>query len=263
MKTWNLVRIGGGAIAAFVLLSTTQAKAIVAFDFPVVNGNQVGSVPNLSLAEGFSVSASGGVMVDALGAYNNPANSSAFSAGSVTVAIYTLDGFDANNNPTSGSLVVNPVAFSQAVPGTQIASTSTYQKTITPVFLPFGNYMIVASGYGDGSTSGERNWNHASAGSPPFATTDPGITGLLTFGTEGIFGLNFTNASNLTFGSSFSSGVWSYDNANGTHVPGYMAGNFDFTPVPEVTAYGAAAVGLLGLVYIGRYVGLRRKVKLG
>jgi hypothetical protein len=37
---------------------------------------------------------------------------------------------------------------------------------------------------------------------------------------------------------------------------------FDFTPVPEASAFGAAGVGLLGLVYIGRFAFLRRKMKL-
>ena len=54
-----------------------------------------------------------------------------------------------------------------------------------------------------------------------------------------------------------------------TSTPGYAGrvratarGTFDFTPVPEVAAFGAFGVGLLGLVYIGRYVRLRRTMKL-
>jgi len=41
-----------------------------------------------------------------------------------------------------------------------------------------------------------------------------------------------------------------------------MAGTFDFTPVPEVEDYAVAAIGLLGLVYIGRYARNLRTQKL-
>jgi hypothetical protein len=45
-------------------------------------------------------------------------------------------------------------------------------------------------------------------------------------------------------------------------TPSFAGATFDFTPVPEAAAFGAAAIGLLGLVYIGRYAQLRRTVKL-
>jgi hypothetical protein len=38
----------------------------------------------------------------------------------------------------------------------------------------------------------------------------------------------------------------------------FAAGTFDFTPVPEAATFGLAGVGLLGLMYIGRYARLRR-----
>jgi hypothetical protein len=44
--------------------------------------------------------------------------------------------------------------------------------------------------------------------------------------------------------------------------PRYAGPSFEFTPVPEVAAFGAAGVGLLGLVYIARYARQRRTTKL-
>lgn len=45
-------------------------------------------------------------------------------------------------------------------------------------------------------------------------------------------------------------------------TPSFAGATFDFTPVPEAAAFGAAAIGLLGLVYIGRYARLRRTVRV-
>jgi hypothetical protein len=47
----------------------------------------------------------------------------------------------------------------------------------------------------------------------------------------------------------------------GGSTPSWVGGTFDFTPVPEAATFGAAAVGLFGLVYIVRYVRIRRTPK--
>ena len=48
----------------------------------------------------------------------------------------------------------------------------------------------------------------------------------------------------------------------GATTPASAGDTFEFTPVPEVAAFGVACVGLLGLVYIVRYARLRRKMKV-
>jgi hypothetical protein len=252
MKTWNSVKITGGVVVA-ALFVAAQAQAIIAFNFPQLNGNQ--NYPGtLSLGELFTVNTP--VNINALAAYDDPANGSGVFGGPVQVAIYQVN--LSGNNIIGGTLVVNPLTFTTANPGTLIPGTTTREQALSsPVPLGAGTYMIVANYYA-GSAGTENDWNRNtySGSLLPTANTGGGVVG---------YGANYYSFGNLTWGASLPTGSWVYDNvnnpANDWH-PRYMAGNFDFTPVPEVAAFGVAGVGLLGLVYIGRYARLRRKMKL-
>jgi hypothetical protein len=252
MKTWNSVKVSGAVVFAMLLVAG-RANAIIAFDFPQLNANQ--NYPGaLSLGEVFTVNSA--INVNSLAAYDDPANGSGIFGGNVQVAIYqvTLSG----NTISAGSLAVNPMTFSSATPGTLISGTTTREQALgTPVQLGAGTYMIVANSYGGGSGT-ENNWNRNSYTGTPVPTANTG-GGLVTYGA------NYYLLDSQAWGASLPTGSWQYDNvgnpANDWH-PRYMAGNFDFTPVPEAATFGAAAVGLLGLVYVGRYFSLRRRMKL-
>jgi hypothetical protein len=255
MKNWNSMKIGGAAGVVAGLLMAVQAHGVIAYNFPVVNGNQNYPTGPLSLGEVFTVNST--ISVDALAAYDNPANGNGVFGGPVQVAIYsvTLSG----TTITAGSLAVSPMTFSSADPGTLIAGTSTREKALTtPVNLSAGTYMIVANNYAGGFAGTENNWNRGQTGAgTTFPTANTG-GGLLTYGANYYFLGNVSGA--LPTGA-----AWHYDNVGNPAndwTPRYMAGNFDFTPVPEAAAFGAAGVGLLGLVYIGRYARLRRSMKL-
>jgi hypothetical protein len=253
MKKQSAVRgIGAVAACAFLLIAT-QAQAVIAFNFPQLNGNQNYSGA-LTLGETFTVNSP--ININALAAYDDPANGSGIFGGAVNVAIYQVS--LSGNTISSGTLAVSPLSFSTATPGSLIAGTTTREQLLgSSVQLGAGTYMIVANNYG-GGTGTENNWNRNTyVGSPvPSANTGGGLV---------TWGANYYAFGNLTFGSSLPTGGWTYDNVNNPPNdwhPRYMAGNFDFTPVPEVAAFGAASVGLLGLVFIGRYVGQRRRMKL-
>jgi hypothetical protein len=255
MKTNNSVRIIGATVVT-VLLAATQAQAIIAFNFPNLDANQ-NYASALSLGEIFTVNSS--IYVNRLAAYDDPSNGLGTFGGPVSVAIYSIS--LSGNTINSGTLAVNPLTFQTGDAGTLLAGTTTTYKDISPVQLIPGTYMIVASGYSGG---GEANWNQGSTGGP---------TGLLTANTGGglvSYGQNYYATANLTWNSSLpnvpsgSSPNWVYDIVSDpldNFRPRYMAGNFDFTPVPEVATFGAAAVGLLGLVYAARHVRIRRKVQ--
>jgi hypothetical protein len=252
MKAWNWMKIGGAVVVAGVVLFAAEGKATIAFNFPQLNGNQnYGGA--LSLGEIFTVNSA--ININALAAYDNPANGSGTFGGNVEVAIYqvTLSG----NNITAGSLAVNPVAFSTASPGALISGTTTREKALgSPVQLGAGTYMIVANTYGGGAGS-ENNWNRNTVASGPYPSANTG-GGLVTYSA------NYYLLSSAAWGSSLPTG-WQYDNVNNPPNdwhPRYMAGNFDFTPVPEAATFGAAAVGLLGLVYFVRYARIRRTFKV-
>jgi len=255
MKRLTVIKGIGAVATTAVLLLAVQAQAIIAYNFPVVNANQNYSGA-LTLGEVFTVNSA--VSINALAAYDDPGNGSGVFGGPVQVAIYqvTLSG----NTINGGSLAVSPLTFSTATPGNLISGTTTREQLLgSSVQLGAGTYMIVANNYGGGAGT-ENNWNRNNVGNtPPLPSANTG-GGLITWGA------NYYALGNVGFGGTISGGAtWHYDNvnnpANDWH-PRYMAGNFDFTPVPEVAAYGVASVAMLGLVFVGHCVGMRRKLKL-
>jgi hypothetical protein len=252
MRAWNLAKMSG-VVAAATLFVAAQAQAIIAFNFPQLNANQNYS-GSLSLGELFTVNSA--VNINKVAAYGNPVNGSGIFGGGVEVAIYQVS--LSGNSIIGGTLVVNPLTFSTANPGTLIAGTTTREPALSSaVQLGAGTYMIVANHYGGGAGT-ENNWNRSAYGGSPVPTANTG-GGLVSYGP------NYYSFGNLTWASSLPTGSWVYDNvnnpANDWH-PRYMAGNFDFAPVPEAATFGAAAVGLLGLVYVARYVRIRRRMQV-
>jgi hypothetical protein len=254
MKKLSAVK-GIGAIAAAVsLFIPTQVQAVIAFNFPQLNGNQSYSGA-LTLGETFTVNSP--ININALAAYDDPANGSGIFGGAVNVAIYQVS--LSGNTINGGTLAISPLSFSTATPGSLISGTTTREQLLgSPVQLAAGTYMIVANNYG-GAAGTENNWNRNTYVGSPVPSANTGA-GALTWGA------NYYFLGNVNYANPFPTGIaWHYDDVNNpgnNWHPRYMAGNFDFTPVPEVAAFGAASVGLLGLVFIGRYVGQRRRMKL-
>lgn len=228
------------AAGALCVAGANHAQATIAYDFTGVVGNQASG--NYSLGTLFTVGATP-VIVNGLGAYDNGGNG---LVQSISVAIYevTLSG----NDITSGGLVIAP----QTITSTDLLVMDTRFKVLggDPITrqLNTGTYLIVANHYGDGSIN-ERNWNASAPPSGPTPTATGG--GLITFG-----GNYYNPDPNSVWGPTLSGFI--FDAAN-TATPGYSAGNFDFTPVPEASHFALAGMGLLGLVYTGRCFWLRRR----
>lgn len=233
MRIWNsLETCGALALGAFLAF---DANAIIAFDTSTTTAGNINGPWNI----GQEFTANQAVTVTELGAFQTGQHG--WGSGTVTVAIY-----DFNTHLIVGSVAT----FNTANPGSVLSGESAYGansayffQSVTPFQLSAGStYMIVA------------NYQSSSpllytAGSGPTAISANDGSGLLTFSatgnyyTNGLAGLAFPNL------------------PSGGQVGLYGAGSFDFTPVPEATAFGAAAAGLLGLVYVGRYARLRRRMK--
>jgi hypothetical protein len=236
MKMNNLV----GKIALAVVVSALaafNAGAIVAYNDAAINtptttpGNQV--LTAMDLGQAFTVNSP--ITVGYLGAFD--AGQNGWAGATITVAIY---------NFSTHQMVGSDALFSGtgATEGVLGANSSFRFLAVTPFTLAAGQtYEIVASGLG---TAANPDYNSA---------TSPGNVSLMTLNTFG---------GALTYGGNY----YNYP-GNGTMpthldvvpVPGpgrYGAGTF--APVPEVGLFGIAGVGLLGLVYIGRGLVLRRRL---
>jgi hypothetical protein len=224
-----------------------QAQATIAYNFGTsLVGNQSGT---FSLGTEFTVGTTP-IDVTALGAFD-PGDAK-FTGTGIQVAIYKLT---LSGTTITGSTLETPsVSFLGQY--TDVAGTSTAMQNITPVKLTAGTYMVVANHYGSGGVLNDYNPYYGPGGGVNNASANnaSGVTFIAGGG-------YYNTSSGLSWGSSLGSG-WVYDNAFNKSAPRYAAGNFEFTPVPEVAAFGAAGVGLLGLVYIGRYARLRRTMKL-
>ena len=238
MKTNNSVRIIG-AVAGAVLLAASQASAIIAFDTPNTTvANQGGFTYGLDLGMQFTVDNPGGITINQLGAFD--AGQDGWGSATISVAIYS-----------GSSIVGSSAAFNSTTPGT-ISGTSAYAfQTVPSFYLGVGTYMIVASGLG---TTDNPNYNSNGGVSSDITSYSGPDVSFPTGPTSG----NYYNVRTVL--SPALDFPTTHDEVGGTGPVGrYGAGSFDFTPVPEVGTFGAAAVGLLGLVYAARHVRIRRK----
>jgi hypothetical protein len=257
MRTWNSLKIIG-AVAVATLLATAPACAIVAYNFPgagdpggALAGNETVAGP-LLLGNMFVVNNQ--ISVTAVGAFVAPNINDGLLGASVPVAIYALSG-------TTWSQVPN-TSFTFS-PGTAPTIGSAAFQTISPVTLQPGTYAIVAANYGNGS-AGALSWDAnywALGGSVGQHATFQTQSGAISVPAGNYAFINLDGLSTLpTTLPTLIPGNW----GNDPTVPAWAGGTFEFdlTPVPEATAFGVAGVGVLGLVYIGRYARLRCKTKL-
>jgi hypothetical protein len=250
MKTRNSVKIYSVVVVA-VLLVAAQARAIVAYDFPATP-DRTSVLGSFELANIFQVGAQD-IVVTKVGAadYGAPG-----FVGNVPVAIYSWSGSQWNQ--------VSGTYYNFTGTPSDLEGGARFHTLAAPVTLNAGGvYAIFGANFGTANPY----WNASG--------THTDINGAATFGggsaiTMGaVFGGNtdrgwFTTGSGLP--PSISGGSYVNYGANlfggNPGTPSFAGATFDFTPVPEATAFGAAAVGLLGLVYIGRYARLRRTLKL-
>lgn len=245
MKANILSKIVLGAVVG--LLVAFPAGAIIAYNDPsTLTGNQSGGPYDLAMA----VQVNSTIQVTALGAFDSGRNG--FVGTPTSVAIYSVgSSWMTGGNQTGGSgTLIASVVFSGAA-GSYTYSGSTALQSVTPFDLTAGTYLIVANNYGAGAghNSGY-NSNIGVSSTPP--TYGSGASSYLTFGTGG-----YRDTSG-TLGGTLPSGTWTFINGPGS--PNYAAGNFVFVPVPELGLFGVAGAALLGMVYAGRGLVLRRRL---
>jgi hypothetical protein len=215
-------------VATVCLTLAGPAKAVIAYQNPTGNyGNSTG--PNVySVGMDFTVG-SAGIIVTQLGAFDN--NQDGLTAG-VTVAIYR----------TSNQQVMGSASFAAGTGATLINGSRFLD--VTDFTLTAGTYRIVAAGYGGDTSGRERLFTEENPNSITIGTGTGG--GITSFGGNTYA---FTSGQTLVYPTLTGPGT----------VPGYAAGTFDFTPVPEASQFAVAGAGLLGLVYVGRCALQRRK----
>jgi hypothetical protein len=250
MRALNSQRICRG-VALAALLVAAQARAIVAYDYPdtlVANHNDF---EPLILANRFDVISP--INVTAVGAFDSGNNGffNGATAVAVPVAMYQLT--DPSHDlwsQVAGTIdTFTGKSGSLTGPTTQVGS-ALFQNLDQTVTLTPGTYAIVAANYG---TTGVHYWGWSSnpSGVVPTFTSDSSVEmgNSLNNGNNGInLGSSFP-ADPLFLGPGFTAS---------SPIPSFAGATFEFEPVPEAATFGAAGVGLLGLVYIGRYARLRR-----
>jgi hypothetical protein len=250
MKTWNSMKVAS-AVAVAVLLGAAPAQAIIAYDFPV-SPDRTTAVGPFEVANIFQVGSSP-IEITRVGAadYGAPGFSD-----TIPVAIYSWNGTQWEQVPGTYH------AFS-GMAG-DLEGGARFYTLPTPVTLNAGGvYAIFGANFG----AADPFWNASGS------HTD--INGAATFGggswiTMGaVFGGTtdrgwYTGRAvlpDVISGGTFVNYGWNLFGGN-PGTPSFAGATFDFTPVPEAAAFGAAAIGLLGLVYVGRYARLRRTVKV-
>jgi hypothetical protein len=238
MKTKAISRLLAAGMLVLALCGG-QAGATIIYNNPGgLQGNEQATTP-LILGLDFTVVKPG--VVTAVGAFDNFLNG--FPGGPVPVAIY---------NVSSGLVVPGTqVAFSGPGGWDFTSGSSHFINLLNPVLLNPGVYSIVAANYGN-FPNAELNYNSTyppPSGTPPFFDS---AFGTLAMG-SGRTGFGASLPGNLNFPSTLPHVFSGSD-------PQFAAGTFDFTPVPEATTYGLAAVLLLGGFYFGRMFWLRRVV---
>jgi hypothetical protein len=239
-------------VAVAVLLVAAHAQAEVAYNFPtLLVGNETDTQAHV-LGNEFTVNST--ISVTAVGAFDS--GNGGFNSATVPVAIYSLSG-------TTWSKMNNTSESFSGTTGTLIGSAR-FQDLPSPVTLNPGTYAIVAANYGLGAAGTYAlDWNVNRTYDPTTVPTFQTASSAITMGKNGNSSetafFDFGNAlgPTITEGFGFATpGNWGYP------IPSFAAATFEFEPVPEAATFGAAGVGLLALVYIGRYARLRSKVTL-
>jgi hypothetical protein len=243
MKTNNSVRmIGGVAVAVATLLVAAQAQATVVWSIPAgLAGNDLsGNSPNTYYEVGneFTVVTAGSVTSVGMFDYGHDG----FSA-NIPVAIFEQVG--SSWAQVSGTYHL----FSSGAQSGTYDGDATFYTLPTPVTLNPGVYAIVAGG---GGTTADPYWNSTQPNPGSSSPTFNSVGGMLAQNTQAGYYLTTSGTD---------PGLAAWPSIEGAWTFPYGAATFDFTPVPEVATFGAAAVGLLGLVYAARQVRIRRKTQ--
>ena len=250
MKRWQSVKICSAVVVAVVLVAA-QARAIVAYNFPTTPDSTSAS-GGLDIANIFRVGTSP-IEVTRIGAadYGAPGFN-----GNVPVAIYSWSG--SQWNQVSGTFYNFTGTADPLQGGTR------FHTLTTPVTLNAGGvYAIFGANFGANNPYWNASGTHTDINGAAAFGGGSYITMGAVFGSStdrGWFANGTTLPGSISGGSYVNYGATLFGGNPGT--PSFAGATFDFTPVPEATAFGAAAIGLLGLVYVGRYARLRRAVKV-
>ena len=250
MRTSNSMGILAG-VAVAVLLVAAHAQAItdVAYNFPAdLVANESDPQPRV-LGNAFTVLSA--INVTAVGAFDS--GKDGFSA-TIPVAIYRLSG------TTWSQLSSTYQTFSGTEGTLDLNSTdgsARFKVLGSPVTLNAGTYAIVAANYGAAGVVDD--WS-AFGLTPPLTPPVPTFqtaSSAITMGNNG----NTSETAFEFFGNGLDPTISGPPTYNwGYPTPSFAGATFEFEPVPEAATFGAAGVGLLALVYIGRYARLRSKV---
>jgi hypothetical protein len=235
--------MSGAVVVAALLAGAWQASAVLDSAYSTAAAANASG----AFLVGMDFKANTDGDVHNLGAFDG---GSGFGGYTIQVGLF-LDTVDSGGNITGGSLIAS-ANFSGNGSGYTRAGGNYLFQSVGDVMLQAGSTYSIVAANSDGSAA---NWFYNSAADA---------------GASQITGQNFSGAITLlntagfaNWNSDLTTTFAAYPFSESTYKPlRFGGGNFDFTPVPEATAFGAAAVGLLGLVYIVRYAGLRRKVKL-
>jgi len=234
----NLGLIGKWAVAVFAtVVAAGQLNANVVFYNTAPNdplaGNETANTWILGMD--FKVNTAG--FVTAMGAFDN--NKDGFGGNTIWVAIYNAStGVQVPGTATSFTGTTAPLAIGN------------YRlQNITPVTLAVGVYTIVAANYGASTEVSYNSWyNNPNPSKVSFNNN----AGMLSMVQNVRFGSGTVLPTTLQFNA--------LGQFAGQQMPGYGAGSFDFSPVPEPATYGAMAAGFLGLVCLVRRYQQKRKV---
>jgi hypothetical protein len=249
MNAWDSMKLSS-AMAVAVLLVAAKAQAVVAYNFPVTP-DRTSASGSYELANIFQVG-SQDILVTKVGAadYGAPG-----FIGTVPVAIYSWSGSQWNQvSGTYHDFTGTP---------SDLEGGARFYTLPTSVTLNAGGvYAIFGANFGVNNPYWDASVRHTDINGAATFGGGSAITMGAVFGSgtdRGWFTGGSTLPANISGGNLVNYGSTLFG-APGT--PSFAGATFDFTPVPEAAAFGAASIGLLGLVYVGRYARLRRMVKV-
>jgi uncharacterized repeat protein (TIGR01451 family) len=204
-------------LAGALLLMTTNTYAVIPTFTAYTDKSPGNQAYGGNLGNDFTVNTP--IVVTALCAFNSTGN--AFAAGTtINVGIFSI---------TTTMQVGSSATFTNGSPGT---SVSTYDRCMTlgtPIFLPAGNYSIVANGFNSNDLNGNSN-----IGGFAGATTDTG-GGLITFSTNGRYDASATlDLPTITGAFTFQAGNFQFQQA----LPPLVTKTFGPTTSPKVLQVG-------------------------
>ncbi len=218
MKVHRLQSWTAAAVMVFVLGAASAAQAgTIAY---IVDAGSVGiQAFGGSLGLDFDVNANP-IFVSHIGVFDDSSDGLNLD---ITAAIF--------DRTTQLEVPGTQTLFTGAAPG-DLVDGSRFKKLASAVELDaFGQYSVVAWGYGDGELNGN-------SGGPLTKSTDD-AGGVITFVGGG------------RFGDPGTPGSWPHA-GDGGPVNRYTAGTFEYDVIPEPTTLVLAALGLCGLIACGR-----------